>query len=83
MSIRNDPRVPDSKISVEGEMLWHNTNQGVSRGLDVKACRPSPWFAISTQIMDTRMGFHCPFHDVDIYSIILLFTIMQEVLKKQ
>ena len=34
------PRVPDRKISVEGDMLWHNPNRGVSRGLDVKACRP-------------------------------------------
>ena len=34
------PRVPDRKISVEGDMLWHNPNRGVSRGLDGKACRP-------------------------------------------
>ena len=34
------PRVPDRKISVEGDMLWHNPNRGVSRGLDVKARRP-------------------------------------------
>ena len=34
------PRVPDRKISVEGDMLWHNPNRGISRGLDVKACRP-------------------------------------------
>ena len=34
------PLVPDRKISVEGDMLWHNPNRGVSRGLDVKACRP-------------------------------------------
>ena len=34
------PRVPERKISVEGDMLWHNPNRGVSRGLDVKACRP-------------------------------------------
>ena len=35
-----ESRVPDRKISVEGDRLWHNLNRGVSRGLDVKACRP-------------------------------------------
>ena len=34
------PRVLDQKISVEGDLFWHNPNRGVSRGLDVKAGHP-------------------------------------------
>ena len=33
-------RVPDRKMSVEGDLLWHNPNRCINRGLDVKACRP-------------------------------------------
>ena len=44
------PRVPDRKISVEGDMLWHNPNRGVSRGLDVKACRPRRSFGVAGKI---------------------------------
>ena len=60
------PRVPDRKMSVEGDMLWHNPNRGVSRGLDVKACHPRlifrsgtrghSWFFFSLNI-DNKMHF--------------------------
>ena len=33
-------RVPDRKIKVESDLLWHYPNQGVKRGLDAKAWRP-------------------------------------------
>ena len=42
-------RVPDRKISVEGDILWHNPNRGVSRGLDVKASRRDWYLPIWNQ----------------------------------
>ena len=39
-SAPSESATADRKITVEGDRLWHNPNRGISRGLDVKACRP-------------------------------------------